>query len=182
MIQQPISPSAASPCIGEVHRSPGSTTAGARSGGPSGESPVSVREPICSQLPSPVAATPCEHQDIRLNASTPPVKAQCPSPPSKTTTEEGDGPSEKPEDLPIESDSSIQSNDERPLSPVRLVEQKGDGRRSPSEATEAATSPVGGPSAIRLSGEDRGADRSEDHRCRQPVRDSDPCRSPSEAK
>ena len=176
----------ASPRVGEDHRSPHSTTAGAHSGGPSGASAMSVGKPIaarvkappfsvtgaasssntppiaaeakkpafkkpppiCSPLPSPIAATPCEHQDIRLSASTPPVKAQCPSPPSKTATEEGDGPSEKPEEVPIESDSSIQSDDERPSSPIRLVERKGDGRRSPSEATEVVTSPVREPSTI----------------------------------
>ena len=97
---------------------------------------LTVKEPppICSPSPSSIAATPCEYRDIRLNASPPPTKAQCPSPFSMTTTEEGDEPS-KPEEVPVRSDSPIQLNTERPFSPVRLVERKDVERRSSSEAT-----------------------------------------------
>ena len=144
--------------------------------------PTVVRPPpICSPLLPPIAATQCEHRDIRLGASPPPTEAQCPSPFSKTTTEEGDGPS-KPEEASIESDSYTQSDDESPSNHIRLVERRVVGRRSPSETTEAAASPVRRPSAAPSSREDRNTDRSVDHRRRRPVRDLDPYRSLNEVK
>ena len=84
--------------------------------------------------------------------------------------------------MSIESDSSIHPDDERPSSPIRLVEWKNEGRGCPSEAMEAATLSVRGLSAIRQSGVGREANHWKDCRRRQPVHDSDPRRSPSEMK